>query len=60
MQLKLNPYKSSRSSFLSVIVKIILVCLVLIFALFLIDKVNFPSTKNEIKKDITNEIKKLK
>jgi len=60
MQLKLNPYKSSRSSFLTVIVKIIAVCLVLVFALFLIDKVNFPSPKNEIKKDITNEIKKLK
>ena len=27
---------------------------------FIIDKFNFPSPENEIKKDITNEIKKLK
>ena len=60
MQLKLNPYNTSKSSFKTVLIKLIAVCLLAVLALFLIDKVNFPSPKNEIKKDITNEIKKLK
>ena len=60
MQLKLNPHRSSRSSFKTVILKIIAVCFSLILALFLIDKVNFPMPEKEIKKNITNETKKLK
>ena len=60
MQLKLNQIRSPRSSFKTVILKLIAVSLVATLALFLIDKVNFPMPKKEIKKNITNEIKKLK
>jgi len=60
MQLKLNQIRSSRSSFKAVILKLIAVSLLATLALFLIDKVNFPMPKKEIKKNITNEIKKLK
>ena len=60
MQLKLNQIRSSRSSFKVVILKLIAVSLLATLALFLIDKVNFPMPKKEIKKNITNEIKKLK
>ena len=60
MQLKLNPHRSSRSSFKTVILKIIAACFSLILALFLIDKVNFPMPEKEIKKNITNETEKLK
>ena len=60
MQLKLNQIRSSRSSFKAVILKLIAVSLLATLSLFLIDKVNFPMPKKEIKKNITNEIKKLK
>ena len=42
------------------IIKIVILCLILIGVIFLLDKVNFPSPENQIKKDITNEIIKLK
>ena len=54
MQLKLNQIRSSRSSFKTVILKLIAVSLVATLAFFLIDKVNFPMPKKEIKKNITN------
>ena len=41
-------------------IKLIILCLFLVLFIFIIDKFNFPSPENEIKKDITNEIKKLK
>jgi hypothetical protein len=37
----------------------LLTIIVLIFGIFLIEKINFPSPEKEYKKDITNEIKKL-
>ncbi len=40
--------------------KLVLFFIVIIVAIFLVEKINFPSPKQNYKIDITNEIKKLK
>jgi len=41
------------------LIKLLLLIVVFIFAIFLIEKVNFPSPEKKYKIDITDEIKKL-
>tara|TARA_X000000368_G_scaffold267820_1_gene212175 strand:+ start:71 stop:253 length:183 start_codon:yes stop_codon:yes gene_type:complete len=60
MQLKFHNQSSIGQSIGRKLIKALLVCLFLVFVVFLLDKVNFPSPKKNIKKDITNEIIKLK
>ena len=60
MQLKYNRKKSISSSLGRIIVKISLALILVIVAIFLIEKVNFPSPEENYKIDITNEIKQLK
>ncbi len=60
MQLKYNRKKSISSSLGRIIVKISLALILFIVAIFLIEKVNFPSPEENYKIDITNEIKQLK
>ena len=59
MQLKYNRKPSLGSSLLKIIIKLLLVIVVFIFAIFLIEKISFPSPEKKYKKDVTNEIKKL-
>ena len=59
MQLKYNRQKSLGSSLLKIFINLFLIILVFIIALFLIEKVNFPSPKKNFDIDITNDIKKL-
>ena len=59
MQLKYNRQPSLGSSLIKIFIKFLLAILILIIAIFFIEKVTFPSPKNKIDKDITNEIKKL-
>ena len=59
MQLKYNRQKSLGSSLLKMIINLFLIILVFVLALFLIEKVNFPSPKKKYDIDITNDIKKL-
>jgi hypothetical protein len=59
MQHKYNRQASLGSSFLKIIIKFLLAIVVLIFAIFLIEKITFPSPEKKYKIDITNEIKKL-
>tara|TARA_Y200000002_G_scaffold211040_1_gene174035 strand:- start:592 stop:771 length:180 start_codon:yes stop_codon:yes gene_type:complete len=59
MQLKYNRQSSLGSSIIKILFKLLLVVVVLIFSIFLIEKVNFPSPEKKYKIDITNEIKKL-
>ena len=40
-------------------IKFILLVIVFIFAIFLIEKINFPGPEKKFEIDITNEIKKL-
>ena len=59
MQLKYNRQPKIGNTLFKILVKLILVIVVLIFAIFLIEKVKFPSPEKEFKIDVTNEIKKL-
>ena len=60
MQLKYNRQQSIGSSLIKILIKFIFVLIVLIAAIFLIEKINFPSPEQKYKIDITDEIKKLK
>jgi len=60
MQIKFKKKESIGQSLAKKLIKILLLCSVIIFSIFLLNKINFPVPKNNIKKDITNEIIKLK
>ena len=59
MQLKYNRQPSLGSSIVRTVIKLLLAIIVFIFAIFLIEKINFPSPEKKYEIDITNEIKKL-
>ena len=59
MQLKYNRQPSLGSSLLRISAKILLAIIVFIVAIFLIEKVKFPSPNKKFDIDITNDIKKL-
>jgi len=60
MQLKYNRQQSVGSSIIKIMIKIFLVVIIGIIAIFLIEKIDFPSPEKKFKIDITNEINKLK
>ena len=53
---RLTPRKTGKKK----IINFFLFALALLFILFLLSKISFPAPKQEIKKNITNEIIKLK
>ena len=59
MQLKYNRQSNLGSSLIRILVKLFLVIIIFILAIFLIEKINFPSPEKKYEIDITNEIKKL-
>ena len=59
MQLKYNRQQSLGNTIVKTLIKLLLAIILLIFAIFLIEKINFPSPEKNYKIDITNEIKKL-
>ncbi len=59
MQLKYNRQPSIGSSITKIIIKLFLVILIFIVAIFLIEKVNFPSPEKKYDIDITDDVKKL-
>ena len=59
MQLKYNRQPSLGSSIIKNLLKLILVVVVLIFTIFLVEKISFPSPEKNYQIDVTNEIKKL-
>tara|TARA_B110000971_G_scaffold184741_1_gene192599 strand:- start:940 stop:1122 length:183 start_codon:yes stop_codon:yes gene_type:complete len=60
MQFNYNNRISTKTSVKKSIIKSLLFVLASFFVLFLLSKFNFPSPKQEIKKNISNEIIKLK
>ena len=60
MQLKYNRQRGIGSSLGRILMKLVLFFIVIIVAIFLVEKINFPSPEQNYKIDITNEIKKLK
>tara|TARA_B100000513_G_scaffold174788_1_gene91275 strand:- start:173 stop:352 length:180 start_codon:yes stop_codon:yes gene_type:complete len=59
MQLKYNRQPSFGSSLLRTLVKLLIIVIFFILAIFLIEKINFPSPEKKYNIDITNDIKKL-
>ena len=59
MQLKYNRQPSLGNSILKILLKMLLVIFILFVAIFLIEKISFPSPEKKYQIDITNEIKKL-
>ena len=59
MQLKYNRQTSLGSSIVKIFMKLLLLIIVFILAIFLIEKVSFPSPEKKYQIDVTNEIKKL-
>ena len=47
--------RGSTSTIIKLLIKIILICLVLLIAVILIDKIDFPSPVKKIEKVIPNE-----
>tara|TARA_B000000609_G_C23965940_1_gene236598 strand:- start:305 stop:484 length:180 start_codon:yes stop_codon:yes gene_type:complete len=59
MQLKYNRQPSLGSSIIKILLKLLLIIVIFIIAIFLIEKVSFPSPEKKYQIDVTNEIKKL-
>ena len=59
MQLKYNRQPSLGSSLVKILFKLLLVVVVFILAIFLIEKIPFPSPEKKYQIDVTDEIKKL-
>ena len=59
MQLKYNRQRSIGSSLARILIKLVLFLILIIVAIFLIEKINFPSPEQNYKIDITDEINKL-
>ena len=59
MQLKYNRQKSLGSSVVKILFKLLLVAVIFILAIFLIEKISFPSPEKKYQIDVTDEIKKL-
>ena len=58
MQLKYNRQPSLGSSVIKTLLKLLLLIVIFIFAIFLIEKISFPSPEKKFQIDVTNEIKK--
>jgi flagellar biogenesis protein FliO len=59
MQLKYNRQSSLGSSIIKTLFKLLLLIIIFIFAIFLIEKISFPSPEKKYQIDVTDEIKKL-
>ncbi len=59
MQLKYNRQPKIGNTLFRILIKTILLIVVIIFSIFLIEKIKFPSPEKKFKIDVTNEIKKL-
>ena len=60
MQYKFTSRQSFKQSLMSTLIKILLVLILFVAAIFVLDKFDFPSPEKKINKEITDEIIKLK
>ena len=60
MQYKFTSRQSFKQSLIRTLIKIILVLILFVAAIFVLDKFDFPSPEKKINKEITDEIIKLK
>ena len=60
MQLKFNQQRSFKQTLIQNLLKFFAILLLIVVAIFFIEKINFPSPKNEINEDVTDKIIKLR
>ena len=60
MQYKFTSRQRFKQSLIRTLIKIILVIILFVAAIFVLDKFDFPSPEKKINKEITDEIIKLK
>ena len=59
MQLKYNRQPSLGSTLVKTFIKLLIAIVIFIIAIFLIEKIKFPSPEKKYDIEITNDIKKL-
>tara|TARA_Y100000591_G_C21488037_1_gene523754 strand:+ start:19 stop:198 length:180 start_codon:yes stop_codon:yes gene_type:complete len=59
MQLKYNRQPSLGTTLVKTFIKLLIAIVIFIIAIFLIEKIKFPSPEKKFDIDITNDIKKL-
>ena len=59
MQLNYNRQPSLGSTIVKTFIKLLIAIVIFIIAIFLIEKIKFPSPEKKFDIDITNDIKKL-
>tara|TARA_B100000123_G_scaffold259248_1_gene224628 strand:- start:141 stop:320 length:180 start_codon:yes stop_codon:yes gene_type:complete len=59
MQLNYKRKQSFGTTLIKTLIKLLFVLIIFVIAIFLIEKVNFPSPEKKYEIDITNDIKKL-
>ena len=59
MQIKYNRQSNLGSSIIRTLIKLLFLTIVVVFSIFLIEKITFPSPEKKYEIDVTNEIKKL-
>ena len=59
MQLKYNRSPSIGGTILKTLIKLFFAIIIFVLAIFLIEKIKFPSPEKKFNIDITNDIKKL-
>ena len=59
MQLKYNRQPKIGNTIFRILIKTIVAIVVIVFSIFFIEKIKFPSPEKKFKIDVTNEIKKL-
>ncbi len=59
MQLKYNRQPSLGSTLVKTFIRLLIAIVIFIVAIFLIEKIKFPSPEKKFDIDITNDIKKL-
>mgnify|MGYP001234363265 FL=1 len=57
---KISSRYTAKQSIMRWLMKVIVIAFILMIAIFLIEKINFPSPEKNFNQDITNEIIKLK
>ena len=60
MQINYNNRLSEKTSIKRKVINFLIFIIITLLGLFILSKFNFPAPKQEIKKNITNEIIKLK
>ena len=60
MQHRLNPLRQKSNPVISSLIKLFIILSILGAAFYFVEKINFPSPQKEIKKDVTDTIKRIK